>query len=112
MFKNKRDRKIINVDPNLSAGDNSSRVDIPTTEVLQAVMSVVLLDPVIPALIRSPIVSIISLEGKCETHHFSSSDSSILRRFSFGFRVAGASDESLSISSPRRLRCFDLKKSL
>mmetsp|Transcript_14550 Transcript_14550/g.22970 ORF Transcript_14550/g.22970 Transcript_14550/m.22970 type:complete len:244 (+) Transcript_14550:88-819(+) len=39
LFKNKRDRKVINVDPKLeSPGDNSSRYEIPTTEYLQVVI--------------------------------------------------------------------------
>ena len=36
LFKNKRDRKIINVDPNSPPGDNSKRITIDTTEYLQA----------------------------------------------------------------------------
>ena len=39
LFKNKRDRKVINVDPKLSSpGDNSSRNELKTTEYLQAVI--------------------------------------------------------------------------
>jgi len=39
LFKNKRDRKVINVDPKLETpGDNSSRYQIPTTEYLQVVI--------------------------------------------------------------------------
>jgi len=38
LFKNKRDRKIINVDPNTPPGDNSKRVPIATHEYLQVVI--------------------------------------------------------------------------
>ena len=38
LFKNKRDRKIINVDSTQSPGDNSNRVEIQTTEYLQVVI--------------------------------------------------------------------------
>jgi len=38
LFKNKRDRKIINVDPNSPPGDNSKRITIDTTEYLQVVL--------------------------------------------------------------------------
>lgn len=38
LFKNKRDRKIINVDPRVSPGDNSTRVEIETDEYLQVVL--------------------------------------------------------------------------
>ena len=38
LFKNKRDRKVINVDPKSAPGDNSRRVDIQTHEYLQAVI--------------------------------------------------------------------------
>lgn len=35
LFKNKRDRKVINVDPRLKPGDNSTRTELKTTEFLQ-----------------------------------------------------------------------------
>lgn len=38
LFKNKRDRKVINVDPRAAAGDNTTRTEIRTSEVLQAVL--------------------------------------------------------------------------
>ena len=38
LFKNKRDRKVINVDPNAAAGDNSTRTEIKTDEYLQVVI--------------------------------------------------------------------------
>ena len=38
LFKNKRDRKVINVDPNANPGDNSTRTEITTTEYLQVVI--------------------------------------------------------------------------
>eukprot|EP00518_Triparma_eleuthera_P002965 CAMPEP_0182453238 /NCGR_PEP_ID=MMETSP1319-20130603/386_1 /TAXON_ID=172717 /ORGANISM="Bolidomonas pacifica, Strain RCC208" /LENGTH=223 /DNA_ID=CAMNT_0024651147 /DNA_START=197 /DNA_END=865 /DNA_ORIENTATION=+ len=38
LFKNKRDRKVINVDPNANPGDNSTRTEIKTTEYLQVVI--------------------------------------------------------------------------
>merc|ERR550537_13522 len=38
LFKNKRDRKIINVDPKAEPGDNSKRHDIRTTEYIQVVI--------------------------------------------------------------------------
>lgn len=38
LFKNKRDRKVINVDPKAVPGDNSTRLDIPTDEYIQAVI--------------------------------------------------------------------------
>ena len=38
LFKNKRDRKIINVDPDADTGDNSTRTEIETNEYLQAVV--------------------------------------------------------------------------
>eukprot|EP00833_Pecoramyces_ruminatium_P015889 jgi/Orpsp1_1/1189921/evm.model.d7180000075465.2 len=39
LFKNKRDRKIINVDPKeLKPGDNSTRTEIPTHEYIQVVI--------------------------------------------------------------------------
>jgi len=38
LFKNKRDRKVINVDPKAAPGDNSRRVEIPTHEYQQAVI--------------------------------------------------------------------------
>ena len=38
LFKNKRDRKVINVDPNANPGDNSTRTEIATKEYLQIVI--------------------------------------------------------------------------
>eukprot|EP00741_Cyanophora_paradoxa_P018969 tig00021108_g18312.t1 len=38
LFKNKRDRKVINVDPKANPGDNSRRVEIKTTEYIQVVI--------------------------------------------------------------------------
>lgn len=38
LFKNKRDRKVINVDPKVEPGDNSKRLDVPTTEYIQVVI--------------------------------------------------------------------------
>lgn len=38
LFKNKRDRKIINVDPNAESGDNSTRHEIKTKEYIQVVI--------------------------------------------------------------------------
>ena len=38
LFKNKRDRKVINVDPRAKPGDNSSRTDLETDEYLQVVI--------------------------------------------------------------------------
>ena len=38
LFKNKRDRKVINVDPNSRPGDNSIRTEISTSEYLQVVI--------------------------------------------------------------------------
>ena len=38
LFKNKRDRKVINVDPKQPPGDNSTRTEISTTEYLQVVI--------------------------------------------------------------------------
>ena len=38
LFKNKRDRKVINVDPRAKPGDNSTRVEIKTDEYLQVVL--------------------------------------------------------------------------
>ena len=35
MFKNKRDRKVINVDPRAKPGDNSTRLEVVTNEYLQ-----------------------------------------------------------------------------
>lgn len=35
MFKNKRDRKVINVDPRAKPGDNSTRLELVTDEYLQ-----------------------------------------------------------------------------
>lgn len=37
-FKNKRDRKVINVDPNADCGDNSTRHVIKTKEYIQVVI--------------------------------------------------------------------------
>ena len=34
----KRDRKIISVDPKKNPGDNTTRIDVTTSEVLQAVL--------------------------------------------------------------------------
>ncbi|EFJ44055.1 hypothetical protein VOLCADRAFT_82997 [Volvox carteri f. nagariensis] len=38
LFKNKRDRKVINVDPRAKPGDNSTRTELDTTEYLQVVV--------------------------------------------------------------------------
>lgn len=38
LFKNKRDRKVINVDPKATPGDNSTRTEIKTKEYLQIVL--------------------------------------------------------------------------
>lgn len=38
LFKNKRDRKVVNVDPMEYPGDNSRRVEIPTHEYMQVVL--------------------------------------------------------------------------
>merc|ERR1712118_265698 len=38
LFKNKRDRKVINVDPKGEPGDNSKRSDIKTNEYIQVVI--------------------------------------------------------------------------
>jgi len=38
LFKNKRDRKVINVDPKAKPGDNSQRVEIKTQEYTQVVL--------------------------------------------------------------------------
>ena len=38
LFKNKRDRKIINVDSTQNPGDNSNRVEVQTDEYLQVVI--------------------------------------------------------------------------
>jgi hypothetical protein len=38
LFKNKRDRKVINVDPRANPGDNTTRTEIRTAECLQAVV--------------------------------------------------------------------------
>ncbi len=38
LFKNKRDRKIITVNPECDPGDNSTRVEIPTAEYTQVVL--------------------------------------------------------------------------
>ena len=38
LFKNKRDRKVINVDPKQPPGDNSTRTEIQTDEYLQVVI--------------------------------------------------------------------------
>jgi hypothetical protein len=38
LFKNKRDRKVINVDPKAEPGDNSRRTEIKTDEYVQCVI--------------------------------------------------------------------------
>ncbi|KAG6576581.1 Pyruvate kinase [Phytophthora cinnamomi] len=38
LFKNKRDRKVVNVDPKANPGDNSTRTEIKTKEYLQVVV--------------------------------------------------------------------------
>jgi hypothetical protein len=38
LFKNKRDRKVINVDPKENPGDNTTRTEIRTTEYYQCVI--------------------------------------------------------------------------
>ena len=38
LFKNKRDRKVVNVDPKQNPGDNSSRNELKTDEYLQVVI--------------------------------------------------------------------------
>jgi hypothetical protein len=38
LFKNKRDRKVINVDPRARPGDNSTRTELQTTEFMQVVI--------------------------------------------------------------------------
>jgi hypothetical protein len=38
MFKNKRDRKVINVDPKEPPGDNTTRTEIRTSEYEQVVI--------------------------------------------------------------------------
>ncbi|KDO20839.1 hypothetical protein SPRG_14070 [Saprolegnia parasitica CBS 223.65] len=38
LFKNKRDRKVINVDPKANPGDNSTRTEIKTAEYMQVVI--------------------------------------------------------------------------
>jgi len=38
LFKNKRDRKVINVDPKSLPGDNSRRIEIKTNEYAQVVI--------------------------------------------------------------------------
>jgi len=38
LFKNKRDRKVINVDPKANPGDNTTRTEIRTNEALQVVI--------------------------------------------------------------------------
>ena len=38
LFKNKRDRKVINVDPSANPGDNSTRTEIETSEYMQVVI--------------------------------------------------------------------------
>lgn len=35
LFKNKRDRKVINVDPRAKPGDNSTRTELETNEYMQ-----------------------------------------------------------------------------
>ena len=38
LFKNKRDRKLINVNPEVSPGDNTTRLELDTTEYMQVVI--------------------------------------------------------------------------
>lgn len=38
IFKNKRDRKVINVDPKALPGDNSARTELQTDEYIQVVI--------------------------------------------------------------------------
>jgi len=38
LFKNKRDRKVINVNPALSPGDNTTRLELPSDEYVQIVI--------------------------------------------------------------------------
>ena len=38
LFKNKRDRKVVNGDPKLPPGDNTTRTEIKTAEYLQIVI--------------------------------------------------------------------------
>lgn len=38
LFKNKRDRKVINVDPRSKPGDNSTRTELQTQEYMQVVI--------------------------------------------------------------------------
>lgn len=38
VFKNKRDRKVINMDPNANPGDNSTRTNFQTDEYMQVVI--------------------------------------------------------------------------
>lgn len=38
LFKNKRDRKVVNVDPRAAPGDNSSRTDVHDDAYLQVVL--------------------------------------------------------------------------
>ena len=38
LFKNKRDRKVINVDPKARPGDNSRRIELQTHEYMQVVL--------------------------------------------------------------------------
>jgi len=38
LFKNKRDRKLVNVDPNAPPSDNTTRTEIETDEYLQVVL--------------------------------------------------------------------------
>ncbi|CAE7524184.1 cfap299 [Symbiodinium microadriaticum] len=38
LFKNKRDRKVLSVDPRSEPGDNSKRLEVPTTEYIQVVI--------------------------------------------------------------------------
>ena len=38
LFKNKRDRKVINVDPRAKPGDNTTRHELQTGEYLQVVL--------------------------------------------------------------------------
>lgn len=38
LFKNKRDRKLINVNPEVAPGDNTTRTEIETDEYIQVVL--------------------------------------------------------------------------
>ena len=37
LFKNKRDRKIVNVNPEMNPGDNTTRIELSTSEYVQVV---------------------------------------------------------------------------